>query len=91
MLRNIKEWGYDDVMRNIWFCYYPVNGKPCGRCRPCQQKMECGMDWLLPPEAHRRYRRYKTFEKIAKIPVIGFMFRAVRYVYRRIRRIISGK
>ena len=90
MLKNIKEWDYEDVMSNIWFCYNPVNGKPCGRCRPCQQKMECGMDWLLPEEAHKRYRRYKTFERISKIPVIGFMFRALRYVYRRIRRIISG-
>ena len=64
MLNNIKAWGYEDVMRLIWFCHSPINGVPCGYCRPCQQKMECNMQWLLPDKAQKRYR---TFKKISKI------------------------
>lgn len=90
MQKNIEKWNYEDVMSNIWFCLNPINNRPCGKCEPCKQKIERSMGWLLPPEAHKRYRRYKTFERISKIPVIGFMFRALRYVYRRIRRIFSG-
>ena len=82
MMKNIHEWGYDDVMRSIWFCYSPVKGKPCGKCRPCEQKMECGMSWLLPPEAHRRYKFHKMLEAALKIPVIGLGLRAARKIYR---------
>ena len=88
MRENIKKWHYEDVMRSIWFCYSPVNGKPCGVCRPCEQKMECGMSWLLPEEAHRRYTWHKRGEAIVKIPVIGFVFRAVRKIYRLFRKVL---
>lgn len=87
MLQNIREWGYEDVMKHIWFCHSPINGKPCGKCHPCELKIECGMGWLLPPEAHRRYRLHKNFESALKIPVIGFGLRAVRKVYRLSRKI----
>ncbi|MBQ7216912.1 MAG: hypothetical protein IJS39_13115 [Synergistaceae bacterium] len=87
MRQNIHDWGYDDVMSNIWFCYTPINGKPCGKCRPCEQKMECGMEWLLPPEAHKRYKLHKKFEAALKIPVIGFGLRAVRKIYRLSRKL----
>ena len=55
MLANIRAWGYEDIMAMIWFCHRPIHGKPCGMCRPCQQKMEGRMEFLLPPEGRRRY------------------------------------
>lgn len=57
MLENINKWKYQEIMKNIWFCYGPINGVPCGTCRPCTQKMECNMKWLLPYEARSRYYR----------------------------------
>lgn len=51
MVQNIKSWGYEDIMKMIWFCHSPLKGEPCGFCRPCQQKMECNMEWLLPQKA----------------------------------------
>jgi 7-cyano-7-deazaguanine synthase len=27
--------GFDDLMRQTWFCHRPVLGLPCGTCRPC--------------------------------------------------------
>lgn len=59
MLENIKKWDYVNLMQNIHFCYTPHNGQPCGYCRPCQQKIECGMEILLPKKAKVRYRIYK--------------------------------
>ena len=61
MLQNIKKWDYVEFMKGIHFCYRPRHNQPCGICRPCQQKMECGMEILLPKEAHFRYRVYKSF------------------------------
>lgn len=47
MLKIIRKWGYEDVMKHIWFCHAPINGKPCGFCHPCEVKMESSMEWLL--------------------------------------------
>ena len=56
--------GYEDVMKNIWFCHTPVNNEPCGYCRPCQQKMKCEMEFLLPNYAQKQYKEYKKVCKI---------------------------
>lgn len=64
MLANIRAWGYEDIMAMIWFCHEPLRGECCGMCRPCQQKMEGRMEYLLPPAAQRRYRIYKKTEAL---------------------------
>ncbi len=56
MVRLIKEWGYEDIMSHIWFCHNPIKGEPCGLCRPCAEKMESGMEFLLSKKAQQRYR-----------------------------------
>lgn len=61
MRQNVKDWGYEDIMREIWFCHRPVKGKPCGFCNPCSSKIAGGMDFLLPAEA---IERYQTFSRI---------------------------
>lgn len=72
MVNNIKQWGYEDIMKMIWFCHSPIKGRPCGICRPCQQKMECDMQFLLPRPGQSRYKFYhimnKTFgSKVCKV------------------------
>lgn len=63
MVENIKKWGYQDVMQWIWFCRDPlIKNKEfvaCGVCRPCQQKMESNMEFLLPLKAQKRYHLWK--------------------------------
>ena len=74
LLEESKE--YDDyilvsenVMKKIWFCHAPINGIPCGTCRPCQQKMECKMDFLLPKKSQLRYKIFHVIERtIGKSP-----------------------
>ena len=64
MLEQVKQWGYEDVMKLIWFCHVPNRGEPCGCCHPCDVKMESGMSFLLPPKAQKRYRIAHKFSKI---------------------------
>jgi len=59
MLQLIKQWGYEDIMQNIWFCHRPIDGQPCGLCHPCEVKMESKMEFLLPPKAQKRYKVYR--------------------------------
>ncbi len=63
MVKDIKEWGLEKVMKYIWFCHAPINGIPCGTCRPCQQKMECKMNFLLPPKSQLRYKIFHLIER----------------------------
>ena len=51
--------GYSDIMKLTWFCHSPIDDKPCGLCRPCEEKMGSNMDFLLPEEAKERYYRAK--------------------------------
>jgi len=58
MIENVKLWGLEDIMKDIWFCHKPIKGKTCGMCRPCQQKMQCKMEFLLDDSAQKRYYKY---------------------------------
>lgn len=64
MLENIREWKYEDIMKEIWFCHSPIDGRPCGLCHPCAVKMESHMEFLLPDEAQKRYRIQKRLARI---------------------------
>lgn len=63
MLKDVERWGVENLMKNIWFCHSPIKGIPCGVCRPCQQKMECEMDFLLPQKSQKRYKQFHFLEK----------------------------
>lgn len=69
MVKQIHEWGYEDIMQNTWFCHTPVRGKPCGMCHPCEVKMESNMEFLLPEDAKKRYRIYAAIRrKLGHVP-----------------------
>lgn len=57
MRDNIQAWGYEDVMKNIWFCHNPIDGKPCGLCSPCHTKFDSKMEFLLPDTAIERCKK----------------------------------
>ena len=60
---EMRDWaeknGYRDIMKLTWFCHSPIDDKPCGLCRPCEEKMGSNMDFLLPKAAKERYYRAK--------------------------------
>ncbi|MDO4803445.1 MAG: hypothetical protein Q4A32_01330 [Lachnospiraceae bacterium] len=63
MKRDIRKWGYKDVMSHIWFCHTPIHDKPCGLCSPCTTKMTSDMAFLLPKAARKRNIRMRAIEK----------------------------
>lgn len=69
MKANIFKWGYQDVMENVWMCFNPIFGKPCGTCNPCKSKMNTNMGFLLPPVSKRRYenRDKKSSQQMNRI------------------------
>jgi len=63
MLENVHRWGYEDIMKEIWFCHKPIGGQACGFCSPCFQKGISEMDFLLSEKAKERFRKFKGIEK----------------------------
>lgn len=39
MLNIATKNGYQDILKLTWSCWYPVNGKPCGRCIMCHERV----------------------------------------------------
>lgn len=56
MKEKLLEWNLLYIMDDVWFCYTPIDGKPCGVCHPCEQKISCGMGYLMSDEALNRYQ-----------------------------------
>lgn len=50
----IKENQFEDIMKEIWTCWYPVNGEPCGFCHACCIKIKQHLDFLMSKEAIKR-------------------------------------
>lgn len=40
---------------NTWFCFNPINDKPCGTCRPCQFMFKDGLGHRIPRSGQLRY------------------------------------
>lgn len=80
MVKKIHEWGYEDIVKNIWFCHTPINDKPCGCCRPCQQKMEDRMEFLLDEGGRRRYKVFSTMKKIVGEKYVYKFTKAIRLI-----------
>ena len=55
MLEVAKAKGWDDITNLTWFCFNPINGKPCGVCNPCRDAMNEGMGWRMPTVSKVRY------------------------------------
>lgn len=56
---QMKQWyienEYASVMNETWFCYQPLNGKPCGLCNPCKYTIEEGLSNRFTKTALLRY------------------------------------
>ncbi len=42
-----EEKDFFDIMELIWFCHYPKQGLPCGKCRPCQIAPATGIEYTF--------------------------------------------
>lgn len=39
MLQYAKTHNFDNILYNTWSCWHPVNGKPCGKCAMCKERI----------------------------------------------------
>ena len=62
-IKQYKAWGAETVLSHIWFCYRPVNGKPCGLCDPCKTYIEVGLGNRIPPNRLKLYYFRKKHKK----------------------------
>ncbi len=63
-IAQFKKWDATDVMDLTWFCYRPVNGKPCGLCDPCKTYIEVGLGDRIPKNRLKLYYFRKNHEKL---------------------------
>src|SRR5690606_2634206 len=54
MKKEAEEGGVIDLMNRTWFCYFPVNGEPCGICNPCVYSIDEGMGYRFNKAAMRK-------------------------------------
>ena len=47
-IEELKRMGYDEVLKKVWTCFYPVFGMPCGHCFACQSAMKEGAGEMIP-------------------------------------------
>jgi len=62
MLEHSKNHGYFDILNLSWFCFTPINGKPCGLCNPCKSVVIEGLEHRMPPLSLFRNKYHKAFE-----------------------------
>jgi len=58
--------GYDDILDSSWFCFTPINGRPCGLCNPCKNVVVEGLGHRLPKDALFRNRYSSAYDSLAK-------------------------
>ena len=39
MLDIARAWEFEDIVSQSWSCWYPKNGRPCGRCEMCKHRI----------------------------------------------------
>lgn len=54
MSEMVEEWGLSDIMKNVHFCYSPIDGEPCGLCGPCRDKLKDRMYGLFSEDGLMR-------------------------------------
>ncbi len=53
-IEEMEKMGYGDSVKKTWFCFWPVNGEPCGICPPCKDLINEGMKWRFTEEGLKR-------------------------------------
>ncbi len=57
LIKEYKRLNCEDIMDLTWFCYDPIDGKPCGQCWTCVHTYRDGITNRFTPEALERYHK----------------------------------
>lgn len=58
--------GFNDIMEKTWFCFTPINGKPCGKCAPCDYTIIEGLGRRVPIISRLRWLLYYQPKQILR-------------------------
>lgn len=47
-VEDLRNLGYDKVLKKVWTCFDPVLGMPCGHCYACKSAMKEGASMMVP-------------------------------------------
>ncbi len=47
-IEELKNQGYDKVLKKVWTCFNPVLGMPCGHCFACESARKEGAGMMVP-------------------------------------------
>ena len=47
-IEELKNQGYDKVLKKVWTCFNPVLGMPCGHCFACKSARKEGAGMMVP-------------------------------------------
>ena len=39
LFNTAKEYGYNEILKYTWSCWFPKKGKPCGKCPMCRERI----------------------------------------------------
>jgi 7-cyano-7-deazaguanine synthase len=80
MKKEADENDFGEIMDKTWFCYFPVNGQPCGACNPCVYTFDEGMGYRFNKAAIRRYRSRKNREYLRRVATTTGLIHAWRFI-----------
>lgn len=64
LIEEYRKMDCEDIMDLTWFCYDPIDGKPCGQCWTCVHTYRDGITNRFTPEALERY--FKREKELAE-------------------------
>jgi len=67
MLKEYKKLGFETTVSKTWFCFNPINNKPCGLCNPCKSTIEEGMEFRFPKSSLRRYKLRFFYKSLSRL------------------------
>jgi hypothetical protein len=67
MQAHATERGFLDILNLSWFCFFPIDGEPCGCCNPCKCAIESGMAHRVNLQGLKRYRLKKREQSWRKV------------------------
>ena len=85
MKEEYEKMKLSDIIDDTWFCFNPINGKPCGYCNPCKYTIEEGMSYRFSNEALKRYKKQKKilFRIVGKVKKI--IKKIIKYFYLKLK------
>lgn len=69
MRQEAEAAGFYDLLLRTWFCHKSRDGRPCGRCAPCEVAIQEGFGWRVPLD-RRIQRRGRLLRRAVRAALV---------------------